>query len=227
MRIPSRLLAAIVMLASLLISGTARATSTHDWSGFYLGGTIGLGDFYTGIDDKGCSLTCSSQHFSKLGFAVGVTTGYNWTIGSHGLLGIEGDWSRLSASSHQFAKSSHLHAKWDWAATLRARAGLMLDRSLIYITGGIVVAQTDVGGFVDGWTYGTNYSFRSHTTKDGFAVGAGVEQAFTDHLRAKAEYLHLGLPDYSLRDLHDPHSPLRYGIRNDGDLFRLGLNYRF
>jgi hypothetical protein len=88
MRIPSRLLAAIVMLASLLISGTARATSTHDWSGFYLGGTIGLGDFYTGIDDKGCSLTCSSQHFSKLGFAVGVTTGYNWTIGSHGLLGI-------------------------------------------------------------------------------------------------------------------------------------------
>src|SRR3954465_4565998 len=123
MQILSRKLAAAV-LASLLISGSAEAESTHDWRGFYLGGTLGLGDFDTGIDDKGCRLTCSSQHFGKLGFTVGVTTGYNWMIGSHGLLGLEGDWSRISSSSHQHDNVSHLQAKWDWVATLRVRAGL-------------------------------------------------------------------------------------------------------
>jgi opacity protein-like surface antigen len=143
------------------------------------------------------------------------------------LLGLEGDWTRIGASSHQHDSFSHLHSNWDWAATLRVRAGLALDRSLIYVTGGIVTAQFDVGGFVDGSTYGTNHSFKSRTTKDGLAFGAGYEHGFANHLSAKAEYLHLGLPHYSLRDLYDPHNTLHYGAKNDADLFRFGLNYRF
>jgi outer membrane immunogenic protein len=218
---------AVVLSASVLMATAANAQGAYNWSGFYLGGTVGAGNFTTAIDDKDCDLTCSSQHFSKMGVTAGATGGFNHQMGS-AVIGLEGDWSWISAKKHQIDSWSHIHSNWKSIATLRARAGIALDRSLIYVTGGLALAKVDAGGFEDGYTYGTSDSFRTKKTKTGLAVGAGFEQALSDHISMKGEYLHVSMVSQDLKDLYSSSSDYqRFGFKPNADLLRLGVNYRF
>ena len=94
--------------------------------------------------------------------------------------------------------------KTDELGTVRARLGYsILPRLLVYGTAGFAYGQQSVLGTDLGET--------------GYAAGGGVEYKVWGPLSARAEYLHYGLEG----NLSGP------SIRNDIDVVRGGLNYKF
>jgi outer membrane immunogenic protein len=73
----------------------------------------------------------------------------------------------------------------EYFGTVRARAGVAFDRVLVYATGGFAFGGFDGGngGFVDD----------GDDIQGGYAVGGGIEYAFTNNLTAKIEGLYVNL----------------------------------
>ncbi len=71
---------------------------------------------------------------------------------------------------------------------MRARLGVAFDRALVYVTGGL--AYGDVSYQADFLNQGGALQFagRSSDLEIGYALGAGVEYAFTNNLTARVEY---------------------------------------
>ncbi len=98
--------------------------------------------------------------------------------------------------------------------TIRGRLGLAFDRALIYGTGGFAFGATKIDGGLLG---GSN-------SQTGYALGGGLEYAFTQHVSAKAEYLYMPLSAKG----SGPVGILggtKAGI--DANIVRAGVNYRF
>ena len=158
----------------------------------------------------------------------------------------------------------------DWFATARLRAGFAVDRALFYVTGGLAFTDSDdnrhgFGGFsnfggsavgvaaaapaffVPGSPLGvvaTNNVWVGNNDNNniGWALGVGMEYAFTNNLSAKIEYLHV---DFDRNKNNWGGGTHVVGVTNTGaaivnngnfsgrnrnngiDLVRVGLNFRF
>jgi outer membrane immunogenic protein len=181
------------------------ATTAYNWTGFYVGvnGGYGIG----GADAFG----------HPDGGLVGGTVGYNYQIGQF-VLGAEGDWDFADLNHNNSNALANYHIRQDDIVTLRARAGVALDRTLLYATGGYAGVH-ESGSYFDPLT-GFNGS-ESHW-RNGGAIGVGAEYAFTNNISAKAEYLYLPLSSKSY------FSGTPYAASSGSDsLFRVGLNYKF
>ena len=241
-----------LLIAAFLAVGDAHATdiyppdagpamyspaSAFDWSGFYLGGVAGGGLFGSESSDIWCIFACDAPDMSDWGFTAGATVGANWQFGA-GVLGLEADFSwadlknELSISGADYTV---LHgAQWDWFGTIRARAGLALDRAFIYGTGGIAFVGAQYSAE---YTDGCNFAFlsdcrvASDATEIALAVGGGAEYAFNDRASLKLDYLFVGLPDSS--DVVESDvggcapGECIVNWKSDAQLVRLGLNWRF
>ena len=129
------------------------------------------------------------------------------------------------------ANASATRFQMDEFATLRARGGLALDRTLLYATAGVAFAHIqnatqfatfDAAASEDKW-------------KTGLAVGAGVEFALSQNWTLKAEYL--------LMQFQNSDAPLQSTVGSFGtcgevvncrmnysesiQTARVGLNYKF
>jgi outer membrane immunogenic protein len=168
------------------------------WTGFYLGvnGGYGVG---------GAS---GSNFGNPSGGFVGGTAGYNYQVGQF-VAGVESDldWADLTKSGVNAV--GPYGTRTDSLFTARARAGVALDRALLFVTGGYAGAETNLNlpGF------GSQSDWRS-----GGVIGAGLEYAFTNNISAKAEYLYAPLE-----------SSTYLGEKSDLDLslIRAGLNFKF
>jgi outer membrane immunogenic protein len=171
------------------------------WTGFYVGVNAGgiWGDFTKN----------ASGINPKTGFTGGAQLGYNYQIGSF-VAGVEADYNYADLSGRQFIGTGVQRGKLDSFGTIRGRLGLAFDRAMIYGTGG--------------YAFGSN-EIRVNGTKDdkyhnGYAVGAGLEYAFTNNISAKAEYMFMGFEEKRYFG-----GPGKAGI--DASLVRGGINYRF
>jgi outer membrane immunogenic protein len=126
------------------------------------------------------------------GFAGGFQLGYNWQLSPNIVFGLEGDITLSDINTIAFGFPYHI----DYLGTVRGRLGYAWDRAMLYGTGGVAFTRASLGGV--------------HGNDTGYALGAGLEWAFSHGWTAKAEYLY-------------------YGFENNIDLsmVRLGLNYRF
>jgi outer membrane immunogenic protein len=66
------------------------------------------------------------------------------------------------------------------------------------------------------------FSTSQNTWRNGYALGGGVEYAFTDHISAKAEYLYTGLGSQTVYS-----GAVSARSSMNDSLVRVGLNYRF
>ena len=191
------------------------APPVFTWTGFYLGLNAGYG--------WGSFTNGSEQLFGKpSGFVGGITGVFNYQAAPNIVIGLEGDWDLTSINNTNqmpfFAFSGQ--GSLNSIATIRPRIGYAAGRALVFVTGGL--AMGSVSTSVNDWRavpfFGSSSSFQA-----GFAVGAGLEYAFTDHISAKAEYLFTSLgakevfvwsPDWQ-----------RVGINTS--TLRTGINYRF
>jgi outer membrane immunogenic protein len=168
--------------------------SVFNWSGLYAGLNIGY---------EWGKVTNSSINPS--GFAGGGQLGYTWQSGQF-VFGGESD-IQLSGADDTFAPYKFSNP---WFGTLRARAGIALDRILLYATGGLAYGE------LKGELLGLNET----KTQVGWAGGVGMEVGFTPNWSAKIEYLYmdLGSRAYSITGVDN-------GLQSN--MVRFGLNYHF
>lgn len=175
------------------------------WTGFYVGANAGWGF----ADPSKSNLPNAS------GGMIGGQAGYNYQIGQF-VGGVEADLDYNSAShSHTTALGSE-KLSVGAMTTERARAGVALDRALLFVTGGY--AGVDVRGSYNGAASGAQTVWRN-----GGVVGAGIEYAFTNNISAKAEYLYM--PFSSASYFSGTPEAERSGLNMN--VIRAGLNYKF
>ncbi|ATN37417.1 hypothetical protein ACO34A_26990 (plasmid) [Rhizobium sp. ACO-34A] len=138
-----------------------QASSTYDWSGFYLGAQGG----YTW---NRATVLGSDQDIDS--GSAGLHAGYNFQSGNF-VYGIENDFN------YNFEESDNANVEWD--ASGRGRLGYALDRTLIFATAGVAAA----GGKVDVPGVG-----KKDDILIGWTAGGGVEHAFTDNITVRGEY---------------------------------------
>ncbi|MDB5571428.1 MAG: porin family protein [Hyphomicrobiales bacterium] len=237
------------------------AAPIFTWTGFYVGLNAGvafggdrgnLGIIATG-DQSTYYSTEYNRYYGALGrnddnntaFTGGVQAGYNWQFGAM-VLGIETDINyrghsnndsfgfAIPSTGYSFAYNGDKGG--NWFGTLRPRIGFAMDRTLLYVTGGLAYGKTGGGGSayvyetatgipLNGYSWGSSNS----GTNWGWTLGAGVEHAFSNNWTAKLEYLYVDL-DKGDKTLVGPvGTPITF-VNDRKDTFsvvRVGLNYKF
>jgi opacity protein-like surface antigen len=202
------------------------------WQGFYLGGNAGEGLFNGDAMEMDCFL-CASMT-THIPFAVlGVQGGYNWQWGAT-VLGLEADIDWASVNSSRAFGLSDLpngfeRQKMDAFDSLRARAGLAMDKSLLYVTAGPAIGQFKENTFFQG----TPIAYPTSGWQPGLAAGAGIAYKLDPQWSIRAEYLHLAFTD----KIVNCGANFVFGIRNcllsrvqyanTADVARLGIDYAF
>jgi outer membrane immunogenic protein len=229
------------------------AVPMFTWTGFYAGLHAGYawsestasagaeGGLLAGATAAGSIPSRSS--FDTDGGIFGAQIGYNAQFGGV-VAGIEGDlsWTDLGGSSQSTATviapataTTTLRSDVDWLGTIRGRVGVAFDRALVYATGGFAFGDTNYRGTIQGSGFvppNPSFAGSNNNIQTGYAVGAGVEYAFTNNLTVKAEWLYYDLGRETVRvsgtgggagggDFVD------YRFDNDGNIGRLGLNVKF
>jgi outer membrane immunogenic protein len=193
--------------------------AAYNWTGCYLGPQGGFGTEITPF-----TVT------NRAGGLVGGQIGCNYQSGQI-VLGLEGEaaWSDLTDRSDTSAPGSSFeaNARNRWTADLAARAGVAVDRALIYgkiggVQGGFAFSNASVSFF------GSDFSNASGALT-GIVFGAGLEYAFAPNWSARLEYDHIDYIGRSL--LFDNSSPLigREDNRQSAsaNLVKAAINYRF
>jgi outer membrane immunogenic protein len=226
--------------------------SVYNWTGFYIGGNVG-GGFANSEHLDADVFSASNTKFQEAFGTVGVGAGYNYQFG-HTVLGIEGDYNwanvdktkdilspfrleeALISAAAVLPSTNTTRFQMNEFATIRARAGLALDRTLVYATAGLAFGHIKnttalgAGGFSD--------QASEDKWKTGLAVGGGVEYALTQNWTIRGEYLLMQFQN-SDADFN------QVGGRNDGrpscsntfpcrmnysesiQTARIGVNYKF
>jgi outer membrane immunogenic protein len=208
------------------------AAPVYTWTGCYLGGTAGvsLGSSHFGDGEE--NITYPEPALKDFGGNVGVTGGCNWQVRSF-VLGIEGDWSWTDISKqttgYTGSTGSTIQSKFDWFATVRARAGWAYDNILLYATGGVAFlnAEHNAQYVYSPYMCGQSGGYYSCTkdTETGFVVGAGIEAMIWQNWSVKLEYLFLDMPT---KVVSDPIlTNTNYTWNDSMHVVRLGLNYHF
>jgi outer membrane immunogenic protein len=231
----------------------APAETPFSWTGFYVGLNAGYhwgsGDFPFAIADTG---TGGLSEFSALGAipskgvsniggaAVGAQVGYNHQFGQF-VLGAEADIDWLSGRKSESSSlgednvtlfSTSNSRSMDYFGTARVRLGFApIDRLLIYETGGLAFGDAkssfSLAVPIAQPPLAASASARSDI---GWTVGGGVEYAMTEHWTVKAEYLYYDLGNKSSTvsfNYGNDTTSMTGRAKNNGNLMRLGFNYKF
>lgn len=181
------------------------------WTGFYAGVNGGWG----------WASPSSSNFKTANGGLLGAQAGYNYQVGQFvGGVEADADWTYAN-SKNNYAPAGGGAAsnsfKTGFMTTERLRAGVVMDRALIFVTGGYAGIQTNAS-FVNGGVSGSQSAWRN-----GGVIGAGLEYAFTNNISAKAEYLYAPMSSQSYfgGTTSAESSSLNLSI------IRAGLNYKF
>jgi len=200
------------------------AAPVFNWTGFYVGGTLGYGWGDTiQIGDAG-----DSGFHRWSGIAGGATAGVNWQSGVW-MLGIETDFSWSDIKAHwgdapgwgcaSVPGTAACINKVEWFGTTRGRIGYAFDRFLPYATLGAAYARLH-----GQWGTACNTAACFTSTRSGLAYGGGFEWAFAPNWSAKVEYLRI---DLAATDFESHGGdPLKIG-KPRFDVVRAGLTYRF
>jgi len=223
----------------------------YNWTGFYIGGNVGYhwdrDRTTTAANPIGWTvagaaaidgITGGTTH--PRGFIGGGQIGYNWQTSSNFLWGFEADANALGGTSSRLvtpfavinpADVFTTSAETRFLATVRGRLGVTFDRALLYVTGGLAVANTE---FTDSFgSFGNTViaSISSSSTRAGWTVGGGFEYGFADNWSAKIEYLYV---DLGTIDTRIPSctacavgSDIGVSHKYTENIARFGLNYRF
>ena len=232
------------------------APPAFNWTGFYIGGFAG-GAWAdgnatatdprlngTGLFYNGGSLVTSYP--LQASFIGGGTVGYNWQApGSNFVFGVEGEagYLHLNGSAQDINAANFRFALPDSIDTTRigdaygvvaGRIGYTADRALFYVKGGLAIV-------------GSSYSFNDscnvapcgggllvighNDTQVTYALGAGVEYAFTNNWSLKGEYLFLGTHQTLTQTGASPPGGTTFYTNSAGEpgihTVKVGINYRW
>ncbi len=171
----------------------------YDWSGLYIGGHIGYLWGRTRVEEDG---EVTEPNASTNGTIGGVLAGYNWQRGP-AVFGLEGDFGWTNAHGTgttlpppPIVVTTQAPNTYDvnWNAHIRGRAGYAFDNWLLFIAGGLAVADFE---FHEGAITTTTIPGPPGGKFYGWSIGGGAEVAFTRNLVGRVEYLY---DDYGHKD---------------------------
>lgn len=186
---------ALVLSTSLLFAAAASGAA-HAQS--YTGVAVGASNIQSAANlsapfsDEGYSRPFDDQ-LSSTGMAAGIYFGHNWqNMGMQNLvLGVEGDVTWLGAKSTNIFNhvdsyyDGILNNSVDYLATIRGRAGVNIEDTMLYLTAGLAFGKVESSYTVQE----KNIRFIKNETKLGPVVGAGVEHNINEHYSIRAEVL--------------------------------------
>ncbi len=160
------------------------------WTGFYIGGNVGVGWENLNITDELTGATFSSE--TRSAFIGGGQAGFNYQVGPYFVLGVEGFFDAIASNNNTgpgivipgigLVTAS---VQPDWIATLAGRIGFTgpgFDHVLFYAKGGGAWAQTSETLNFPG------AAFTGSRTATGWMVGGGIEWAFAQNWTLRADY---------------------------------------
>jgi outer membrane immunogenic protein len=235
----------------------AAPVAAYNWTGCYIGGNAGGGTSHSNFTTLVTAGPPGANHLNPerrdnvnatapgpaddAAFIGGGQVGCNWQTGSI-VFGLEGDFDYFGtnpsltrngvASFTPFTITNSV--KTSWLATVRPRVGLALDRSLLYLTGGLAITNLHyTQSFEDlASSHGIGSSSASKT-QFGWTVGGGWEYALTNSWSVKGEYLYAQFSSVgavgSIATVN--RGPFLNGLQGTADLkthiVRVGANYHF
>jgi len=237
----------------------AIAAPLPTWTGFYIGGNVGYGWDASKSSSFGATtadpffapaladLLAAGSYPSSLspnakGVIGGGQIGYNWQDGSW-VYGVEADGSwlskRMTTDYRPLRGNLSISSSQgiDWLATFRGRAGLAVDRTLVYITGGVAVAgvRNSVAAVCAGEALansrciGDDIFLNSDQTRVGWTVGGGVEHMLTPNWTVRAEALFVDLGQTGVINTINIQNNEAFSGRFENQVVigRVGFNYKF
>ncbi len=208
-------LAAALCLATAL--APAALAEGRDWTGFYAGAHSGYGWGQNRLADD------NPAYFYEIE-PGGVIGG-----GQFGafVIGLEGD-ATVGAFDKRIDPADaggafdEVSIEVDYLASIRLRAGVVVDDTLIYATGGVGFAAWTDRNFIGGSEFGDG----ADHDRTGWTAGLGVEHGVAERWTAKVEYLHYGFDDEV-----QPAAMFWYigadHFETSFDTVKVGLNYHF
>ena len=193
------------------------------WTGIYGGVHLGYG---WGRSNWGFIPAGTFTSPSSDGIFGGVQLGYNYQINQL-VLGIEGDASAADLSGWSSCPNPAFTcaSRANFLGTIRGRIGWAWDRTLIYGTGGVAFGNFRNRTY-DAATVTQVGSYSN--SRVGYALGAGLEYAWTPNVTTKLEYMYYDFGSSTQLagpDSLDPANDVR--IRNNVHTVKIGLNYLF
>ena len=192
----------------------APAAASFSWTGCYAGVHGGGGWM------RDSFISDASGSSGGGGFAGGQL-GCNVQAGVI-VWGIEGEaaWSGLTDHLNRgFAVDVTTHNRW--SADIAARAGLAVDRTLVYGKAGVAAGHfafsADLAPDVE----------NGSATLAGLLLGAGVEYALTQNWSVKLEYNHVDYFGRNVAFIDSFSGPFTVTEAATTDVVKLGVNYRF
>ena len=223
--------------AAVLIAGAASAADLpsrkapeayapvamgFSWAGVYVGADVGYawGRDVGGLNPAVGFGAPSGWRTKNDGVTGGLYAGYNRQYGAL-VAGIEIDAQLSGAKGSQINNLGYdIRTKSEWTGAGRVRLGYAFDRALLYVAGGVAVAdQTASFAFTGAAPFGRNNAVRV-----GWTLGAGVDYAFTNNIIGRLEYRYA---DYGTRTVVDTANNYRDRSRDTSQTVLLGLAYKF
>ncbi|WP_026595717.1 outer membrane protein [Methyloferula stellata] len=155
-----------------------------DWTGFYVGGHMGLADAFTHYDYSTLFSGALNNHtrIGRInGAAPGGYAGFNYQFGAI-VLGVEGDATftngafRLNGASIDFLQTSNL------ISTVSGRAGLVVTPDTM-VYGRVGYSRIQLAGVQGFGGPGSNF----HHTVPGTQTGLGIEHLITNNFALRIE----------------------------------------
>lgn len=178
------------VVAEAPVAPVSEAAAFYDWTGAYVGATAG----YAWNKTKSSDSTGTDKVDVNGAFAGGYI-GYNFLQNGPWVAGVEGDFVKDWADKSLSADGDNAKFETKWSASVRARAGYAFDRSLVYGTAGWAATKFQLAAT------GADVNFKQKETLNGWTVGAGFEQAFTDNLIGRVEYRYVDFSDKTFDDV--------------------------
>lgn len=206
-------------------AGGGEVLDYQGWSGFYFGMHTGAGISETNVTRPGPPGPPPINASNDLdGAIVGGHAGYNFQSGAI-VFGVVGDIAATSlkeATANNAGPPSVWETNYRYIATLRARAGYLVDPSLLgYLHGGYALAEIDQSEVGGAGPWG-GLSASDHNS--GWVIGAGLEYIAREDATLFAEYSYL---DFDSTSVTPDGPPGRITFDNDPlHALKVGISFK-
>jgi outer membrane immunogenic protein len=241
--------------AALAGASAASAQTPESWTGFYVGGNLGVawpsnsfqnvatGDGGTVVIPPADinAISGPALNSSSAGFTGGLEGGYNWQSG-HLVLGVETDIDSLDTRQSltrnfqsgllitppvQAQINERLKTSWMW--TVRPRIGYADGPWMVYLTGGFAMTDPSLTvKYSDTRSSGDTAFIASSNSRYGGAFGAGAAWMFMPNWSIKGEYLYSDFGRLN-STASSPDGFLTLSTKGsvNTNIFRMGVDYKF
>jgi outer membrane immunogenic protein len=202
----------------------------YNWSGFYVGGNLGVGWNSAGSISDTLGSTFSTTN--NIQFLGGGQVGVNYEFYGGFVVGAEAmfDWlpntNNTINATNLAAGTAAATINNRWLTTATGKLGYAWDRVLLYGKGGGAwVGMSNPGITVTG----APAAFTGTSTNNfGWTVGLGVEWAFAGSWSARAEWDYIGLQNQNFTVAGSAFAGDVISVNNRSiNMFTAGLNYKF